>query len=131
MFRRILAPACLALVALTSAMAGAASASGVHLGSFVVNNDSNVAINYTVVWSDGDVEYFTIQPGTRTAHFTELDANGQIPTPTVVFDSVGGDSTFQAATYELTAYAVNDPMAGKAYSFVYSANGVNLDLYAG
>jgi hypothetical protein len=131
MINRILAPACLALFALTAGLTSASTASAANYGSFVLHNTSSVAINYTVVWGDGDVESFTIQPGTQTAHFVALDVFGEMPSPTVVFDSNGRGSLITMQSYDLSAYAVNDPMNGKDYSFVYSASGLDLDLYAG
>lgn len=131
MFKSLVTAACLGLFALTASMTNVASAASVQYGAFVIHNTSNTAINYTVVWGDGDVEQFTIQGGSQRAHYTNLDGNGRLPTVTVVFDSIGGDDYFQAETYNLTAYAVNDPMAGKDYSFVYASNGINLDLYEG
>jgi hypothetical protein len=68
-----------------------------------------------------------------TAHYYELDENGEIPGPTITFDCKGGDGedTLTMLSYDLDAFLVNDPFAGKNYTFRYASGGVFLDLYEG
>ncbi|HYO25271.1 MAG TPA: hypothetical protein VEQ85_09990 [Lacipirellulaceae bacterium] len=131
MSHRILSTACFALIALAAALTNAAPASAAEYGSFVLHNTSNVPINYRISWTDGDVEVYTIAPGVERAHYVALDENGEIPGPTITFDCKGGDNAETMLSYDLDAFAVSDPQRGKDYSFVYSDDGVFLDLYEG
>ena len=131
MSRRILSAACLCLFALIAGATSAAPANAAEYGSFVLHNPSNTDIHYAVVWGDGDVEVFTLEAGAQNAHYVVLDSNGEIPSPYIVFDCKGGDDDETWLSYDLDAYAVNDPYRGKDYSFVYSSNGVFVDLYEG
>lgn len=133
MFRRIATPVCLALFAFAAVAANAAPAQAARYGSFVVNNPSNTPINYAVQWGDGEVEVFTVGEYKASAHYYELDENGEIPGPTITFDCKGGDGedTLTLLSYDLDAYLVDDPFAGKEYTFRYSSGGVFLDLYEG
>ncbi len=130
MFKRIIAPVCLALVALAGSLTQAAPAAAAGRASFVINNTSSVAINYVVEWSDGDVQEVTLAAGESIAHSVTLNSRNRMPIPVIAFDCIGGDGKYTEARYELDAYTVDNPRNGKNYSFVYASNGVVLNLYA-
>jgi hypothetical protein len=118
MFRRILTPACFALLVLTAGLANANTAAAGQWASFVIKNTSSVPINYTVEWSDGEVEVVTIAPGDQLFHGVRLNAWGLIPTPYIMFDNVAGD-------------VVDNPaIGGKGYSFIFASGSVALNLFA-
>jgi hypothetical protein len=131
MFRRILTPACFALLVLTAGLANANTAAAGQWASFVIKNTSSVPINYTVEWSDGEVEVVTIAPGDQLFHGVRLNAWGLIPTPYIMFDNVAGDGQYSETRYELDAYVVDNPaIGGKGYSFIFASGGVALNLFA-
>jgi hypothetical protein len=128
MIKRIATPVCLALIALAASVSQASSASAA-VGAFVLNNPTRARINYTVVWSDGDVQYVTLEPGESHYHSCTLDAWGQMPSPTIMFDDRLNDSVNTVTSYQLDSYRVSDPNDGKDYTFTLS--GSNIGLYAG
>jgi hypothetical protein len=133
MFLRIATPLCLMLLAVAGAVANASPARAGQVGSFVINNSTNATINYVLRWSSGEETTIELGPGSHWASFYEVDANGRIPTPTVTFDSVGGDDAVTPVTYELDALLLEEEnfLQGKDYTFKYDSSGVLLDLYEG
>ena len=115
MLKRIIAPVCLALVAFAGSLSQAAPASAAGRASFVSNTPTAATINYTIEWSDGDVQEVSLAPGELMAHSVTLNSQNRMPIPYIEFDCVGGDGQYTEARYELDAYTVSNPRDGKEY----------------
>lgn len=112
------------------APAGRAQA-GECYGAFAIRNPSNVAIHYQIRWGDGDWKSVCVYPGHTYSHWIELDEFGQIPTPQIRFDWIGGDDDVSFRSYDLNVFATHYPSSGgKKYVFRFSSCGCFLDLYA-
>jgi hypothetical protein len=129
MLKRIIAPVCLALVAFAGSLSQAAPASAASRASFVINNPTSATINYTIEWSDGDMQEVSLAPGESMAHSVTLNSQNRMPIPYIAFDFIGGDGQYSELRYELDAYTVSNPHDGKDYSFGYASNGTMLNLY--
>jgi hypothetical protein len=131
MCRRLATPFCLMLFAVAGAAANASPAQAGQVGSFVINNRTNVPINFVIRWGTVSESTVKLPPGGHWASIYSVDSSGMVPTPSVSFDAVGGDDEVTSVTYELDTYLVDEQnfLDGKDYSFKYQSNGVVLELF--
>jgi hypothetical protein len=105
-----------------------AQAAETQYGAVVLNNPSDVTLHYQIKWGDGDWAPVCLPPHTDMTHWMPLDCRGRAPVPEVAFNDTHGCQK----VYSLEFYATCRPndQTAKMYSFQYSCNGQEVDLYA-
>lgn len=139
--KRILSTISLAVaVMLLAQIAAQAQVScGFPRAAFSIENNTGVTIIYYVRWgNESRWEKKTLKSGTVNTHWSLIDPFMVVPrTPYVKFDRIGGDDDFTAKEHWLRTNTI-DPICStkpnkgepKPYVFRYSANGVDINLYA-
>jgi hypothetical protein len=113
---------------LAGVASNAAQAGETQYGAVVINNPSDNVLHYQMRWGDGAWSNVCLQPHTDMTHWMQLDCHGRADVPEVRFVDTHGCRK----VYSLDFYATCHPndQTAKMYSFQYSRNGRNLDLYA-
>jgi hypothetical protein len=124
---RFLAPAALAIVALTAA-APAATAGG--LAMITIDNPTDNPVFYQVKWGDGEWTRHRLSPGAFRNHYHSLDDLGRAPAPKLRFDYILNDGEVTYRTYNLGFYAsyTTGYRQGKVYRFRTAGRGDILEL---
>ena len=115
-----------ALLVLLGASASNVQAQAPSHAAVVIENPTQQPLNYKIRWGAGGFwQHIRVEPGQEIRHSYPLDVAGLAPAPEIEFDGVG----FGRLSRKLNFNAVNDPADGLRYKFLYSANGLCLNLY--
>jgi hypothetical protein len=102
--------------------------------SVVLENDSDITINYSFQWGDGESADFSLDPGYYRVHYWTYDTPNQnrSPTPQIRFD-YDLSNEIVAKSYSLTAYAAptTEHADGYKYHFRKTGDGALLELFDG
>jgi hypothetical protein len=126
--------AVLATFVLCAATAVPATAHGPcnHYASIVIENDTDIHINYAFKWGNGSSCDYCLDPGYYRVHYYEYDYPNQnrSPVPAIRFD-YDLTSCIDYKKYSLTAYAAPnlEHCEGYRYWFGKSRCGCWLELY--
>jgi hypothetical protein len=121
--------AVLTLCATTIAAPAAPAHAAVAYGSFVLQNPTDVPVEYDIQWGEAEWEPFVLEPHSQRAHFQALGPDQATEIALIRFIHVIPDEIFTQYTYELEVQLTDTATLGKRYTFQFTSGRHGLDLF--